>query len=108
MFIKKLIFRTTLTFIGILALILSPAYAQQARAAEEPSFRIAGTVFFDENGNGLHDAEEKTWIRSAGAACENTVRVPGLKILISYPGFNKQYLLSVCKYKGSEGMFYYD
>ncbi len=106
MFVKKLSFRTTLTFVGILALVLSPICVQQAQAAEEPSFRIAGTVFFDENGNGLHDAEEKTWIRSTGTTCENTIRVPGLKVLISYPGFNKQYPLSVCKYKGSEGMFY--
>jgi hypothetical protein len=84
MFVKKLSFRTALTCAGIFALMISPVCVREARATEEPSFRIAGTVFFDENGNGLHDAEEKTWIRSAGTTCENTVRVSGLKILISY------------------------
>ncbi len=78
MFEKKLTIRTILAFASFLAFIVSPVCVQEARAAEESSFRIAGTVFLDENGNGLHDAEEKIWIRSIGAACENTTRVPGV------------------------------
>lgn len=74
--------------------------------SQKPSFVIAGSVFFDANGNGIHDNEEKTWIRSGGKVCKETTNVPNVKILISYPGFTKQYPVSTCNYKGSEGSYF--
>jgi hypothetical protein len=80
-----------------------------------PSFKISGMVIYDENGNGLSDVGEDTYI-SSGKSCGKSIKnisVPGTKIMVknNKTGKTDTYNLNICggessgKYMG-EGVYY--
>lgn len=92
----------------LLSLLMVPAISASydtVYAAETRSFIVAGTVFFDADGDGIHDMGENIYAQLAGLACGNSISIPGLAVRIEYPGFSKDYPVSGCGTRGS-GVFY--
>jgi len=73
---KKIIF-------VVLVLFVAGVSFSYATASTGPtSFFISGTVFYDQNGNGLHDSNETGYISSA-RSCRGGKIVPGTKIKVT-------------------------
>ena len=96
----------TASLFTFMILLPSISAAQSADYTVTPrSFVVAGTVFFDANGNGIHDVMENVYAQSAGPVCRNSISIPGLAVRIEYAGFSKDYPLIGCGTRG-DGVFY--
>lgn len=104
--LKTFKFALFLLVLAIPSISFAQSSVYNSNYSMEPrSFKMAGTVFFDANGNGIHDGEERVYAQSAGALCGSSIFISGLAVRIEYPGFSKEYSISGCGTRG-DGVFY--